>query len=131
ALTSVVFSGQITPAMSSLDGFELRLKNAAGSSNPFFLTYARAPVVLDNEKNDTADTAQEITVPCEIAGRIEKRRDRDWYVFTAKKGDVLNFRLLCDRVGAPGDMYFILKNATNPKAVQNVVEMDDNPDTLS
>ena len=131
ALTSLAFSGQVTPAMSSLDGFEYRLKNAAGTSNPAFLTYARAPVVLDNEKNDTPETAQEIAVPCEIAGRIEKRRDRDWYVFNAKKGAVLNFHLLCDRLGSPGDTYFILRNATNPKAIQTVVEMDDNPDVLS
>ena len=28
-----------------------------------------------------------MTLPCEIAGRIEKARDRDWYRFTAKKGE--------------------------------------------
>ena len=131
ALHSIVFSGLVTPAMSALDGFEYRLKNATGASNPYFLTFARAPVVLDNGNNDSADMAQEISVPCEIAGRIEKRRDRDWYVFTGKKGDVLNFELFGDRLGSPGDLYFILRNATNKKAVSTIVELDDNPDILS
>jgi hypothetical protein len=131
ALRSIAFGGQVTPAMSALDGFEYRLKNATGASNPYFLAFARAPVVLDNGNNDSAEMAQEITVPCEIAGRIEKRRDRDWYTFTAKKGDVYNFELFGDRLGSPGDLYFILRNATNKKAVSNMVEMDDNPDVLS
>ena len=131
ALHSISFSGQVTPAMSALDGFEYRLKNAVGSSNPYFLTFARAPVVLDNGTNDSAEMAQEVTVPCEIAGRIEKRRDRDWYVFTAKKGDTFNFDLFGDRLGSPGDFYFIVRNATNKKAVANMAEVDDNPDVLS
>ena len=53
------------------------------------LTYARASVVIENDDNDTPEKAQAVNVPCEIAGRIDKKRDRDWYVFDAKKGDVL------------------------------------------
>src|SRR5262245_46584642 len=84
------FSGRVEPPTAFLDGFEFRLRNAVGVSNPFLLTYAQAPVFVDNEANDTPETAQEISVPCEIAGRIEKKRDRDWYVFSAKKGEVYN-----------------------------------------
>ena len=65
----LTFSGLVGPAAGWLDGFELRLKNAAGSSNPFLIGLAVAPVVLDNGNNDTADTAQAVTLPCEIAGR--------------------------------------------------------------
>src|SRR6185437_3426868 len=77
----MTFSGLVAPAAGWLDGFELRVKNAAGASNPFLFGLAVAPVVLDNGTNDTAATAQAVAVPCEIAGRIEKRRDRDWYAF--------------------------------------------------
>src|SRR5262249_42703118 len=72
------FSGHLRPGAGALEGgFELRLKNAAGSSNPFLLTYARAPVVLDNEAtpHNTPETAQAVSIPCEIAGRVEKKRD--------------------------------------------------------
>ena len=41
-----------------------------------------------------------MTPPCEIAGRVEKLGDRDWYAFTAKKGDVYNIEVLSDRLGA-------------------------------
>jgi hypothetical protein len=124
----LTFNGHLTPTMSGLDGFEYRLRNATGSSNPFLVTFARAAVVLENEKHDTPETAQEVPVPCEIAGRIEKMRNRDWYSFHAKKGEVFSIEVYAERLGTPADMFFILRN---PAAKQDLTEQDDNPDTLS
>ena len=56
------------------------------------------------------DKAQVVPVPCEIAGRIDKPGDRDWYVFDAKKGETLMIEVFSDRLGAPNYMYFVLKN---------------------
>jgi hypothetical protein len=111
ALIRLTFSGAVPPKAAALDGFEYRVRNASGWSNPFLLTLARAPVVVDNEANDTAETAQPITLPCEIAGRVEKKRDRDWYTFSARQGEVYNIEVLSDRLGAPTYMYFVLRNA--------------------
>ena len=74
------------------------------------LTYANAPVILENDNNDTPDKAQLVALPCEIAGRIDKTRDRDWYVFDAKKGDTYLIEVMSHRLGANTDMYFVLKN---------------------
>jgi hypothetical protein len=121
-------SGYVPPRSSALDGFELRLRNEVGVSNPYLLTYTRAPVVLDNEANDTEETAQVVPVPCDIAGRIEKRRDRDWYRFTARKGEVFSIEVFADRLGSPVDMYYTLRPASAKGPGQ---EFDDNPDILS
>jgi hypothetical protein len=109
-------------------GFEYRIKNDTGTSNPFLMTFAKGPVVLDNEANDTADTAQEITLPCEIAGRVEKRRDRDWYRFDLKKGQTYSIEVFSDRLGAPTDMYFLLRN---PAAKQDIAEVDQHTEVLT
>jgi hypothetical protein len=108
----LAFSGRLDPKAASLSGFELRLRNATGTSNPFLLTFAKAPVVVDNGVNDTPETAQAITLPCEIAGVVEKRRDRDWYVFDAKKGQEFMIEAFGDRVGSEAFVYFALRNAT-------------------
>jgi hypothetical protein len=121
----LAFSGLVTPKMAGLDGFEYRVRNDAGWSNPFPITLARAPVVLDNGNNDTPAAAQPVTLPCEIAGHVEKPRDRDWYTFTAKKGEVYNIEILSDRLGAPTYMYFMLRDAKT-----DLKESDDNPDIL-
>jgi hypothetical protein len=128
ALNRLTYSGRLDPLASGLDGFEYRVRNAVGASNPFLLTFAQAPVILDNEANDTAETAQAVTLPCEIAGRIEKQNDEDWYSFTAKKGDVYNFDLFSERIGGQNDIYFSLRNAANN---QEIGEFDDEGTTLT
>jgi hypothetical protein len=124
----LAYRGHIGPKGSALDGFEFRLHNASRTSNPFLLTYARAPVVADNQDNDRPETAQEITLPCEIAGRIEKKRDLDWYTFTAHKGEVYSIETFGDRLGSPFDPYFLLRNAETKKTV---IESADNPDPIN
>src|SRR5262249_55796876 len=73
------FPGFVAPPSSGLDGFAFRLKNDTGWSNAYLLTLAQAPVVVELGDNDTAEKAQAVPVPCEIAGRVERPRDRDWF----------------------------------------------------
>jgi hypothetical protein len=113
----VAFTGRLDPKAAALSGFEVRVRNAAGTSNPFLLTFAKAPVVVDNGANDTPDTAQPVTLPCEIAGVVEKRRDRDWYSFDAKKGEVILIEALGDRVGSEAFVYFVLRNAATKQDI--------------
>lgn len=128
ALQRLNHRGYVSPSASVLDGFNLTIRNPAGTSNPYLLTYAHAPVVLDNGANDTPETAQDVTLPCEVAGWVEKPRDRDWYAFTAKKGDVFSVEAFGDRLGAPMDLYFTLRRADGK---QTVGEFDDNPEILN
>jgi hypothetical protein len=128
SLQRLVHTGHVPPKSSALDGFDFRLKNDSGTSNPYLLTYAQASVVLDNEANDTPETSQEVTLPCEIAGRIEKKRDRDWYTFSARRGDVYSIEAYADRLGSPIDLYMILREA---KTKRVLIELDDNPDILN
>jgi hypothetical protein len=117
-------TGFVGPHAAGLDGFEYRLHTPDGTSNPVLLAYATAPVVLEREPNDTPQTAQELPVPCEAVGRIDRRRDRDWYAFTAKKGEVLSLDLAGERLGAPSDFYLILRDGATGR---DLGEFDDPP----
>jgi hypothetical protein len=129
AAQQIDFSGRTDPLIATQDGFEYRIKNGPFSSNGVLLTYARAPVILEQEPNDTPETAQEVAVPCEIAGRINKNKDRDWYVFSAKKGDTFMIDLISNRLGADTDLFMTIRNATGKDAV-NMAQLDDNADSL-
>ncbi len=122
------YSGLVDPLRAMLDGFEYRLTGPTGISNPVLITFAKAPVILENDDNDTVEKAQAVTLPCEIAGRIDKKRDRDWYVFDAKKDAVYMIEVISHRLGAPTDMYFVLKNLATK---QEITTQDDNPESLS
>jgi hypothetical protein len=122
------FSGNVSPIMGLLDGFEYRIKGPGGTSNPFLLTFAKAPVILENDANDTPDKAQEVAVPAEIAGRIDKPNDHDWYSFTAKKGDVYVLELFSHRLGAPTDLFMSLRSMGGKQELAN---LDDQPAALT
>jgi hypothetical protein len=128
ALQRLAYRGHVGPVGGMMDGFEYRLRNKAGTSNPYLLTFAHAPVVLDKGDHETPEKAQAVTVPCEIAGRVEKKRDRDWYSFTAKKGEILSIELYGDRLGSPLDLYALLKNG-GPKGGL-IQELDDNNEAV-
>jgi hypothetical protein len=118
----------ITPPQGSLDGFEYRLGGPNGSSNGYLMMFARGPVQLEKEPNDKPESAQVIQVPGEIAGRVDKRDDRDWYSFTAKKGDVYSIELFGERLGSPADFYMTIRPA-DPKAGA-IAELDDTQEML-
>lgn len=115
-------NGLIAPHMLGLNGFAYRLQTPAGVSNPVLLGFAQAPVVVENDDNDVAAKAQRVAVPCEIAGRIDKRRDRDWYAFQAKKGDVFIIEVLSHRLGSTTDMHLSLYG---PDGKSVLAQLDD------
>ena len=127
ALQRLAYTGLVVPHSSMLDGFDYRIKNDVGQSNPFLMTYAAVPVVLDQGDNDEQEKAQKIATPCVIAGRVEKKADRDWYAFEAKKGQVLNIEAFAERLGVEMDLYFQLRN---DKGVL-ITEQEDTAEVLS
>jgi hypothetical protein len=127
ATQRLAFSGQMTPISSMLDGFDLRLKNEAGQSNPFLITYGHGAVVTDNGDNGAQAKALQVPTPCTIAGRIDKKGDRHWYAFSAKKGQVFNIDAFAERLGAPMDLYYQIRTAQGAL----ITEQDDNPEVLA
>ncbi len=121
--------GNISPATGVLDGFEYRVKNAAGTSNPVLLTYATGPITLDSGDNDTPEKAQAIAAPGDVCGMLEKKKDRDWYVFTAKANEVFVIETYAKRLGVPMDFYFELYRVDD-KNRQLINLFDENPDLI-
>ncbi len=118
--------GSVAPPQALNDGFEFRLPGS--NAVPIYLT--DVPVALEKgSDNDKPETAEAITVPGEVAGRIEKRGDKDWYSFAAKKGEGLYVELFADRIGSAMDMYFSVKAGTD-KYPDISGEQDDDPEVL-
>ncbi|MCI0680718.1 MAG: PPC domain-containing protein [Gemmataceae bacterium] len=123
----LAFRGFVPPPSALLDGFEHRLRNDAGVSNPALVGIARGALVIDNDANDSLAQAQDVPTPCEIGGRVEKKGDRDCYRFRAGNGQVLSIELFADRLGSAMDMEFTVHNAKGDK----LADQDDNPDILA
>jgi hypothetical protein len=120
----------IRPSDSTLDGFEYRLKTAKGSSNPFLLTVATAPVVLEQEPNSKPEQAQKLILPCEVAGSFQPIGDSDWFTFQAKKGDVYWVEVFSQRLGFGTDPFVLVQQMSEKEKGQvtatDVLELSDN-----
>ena len=125
----IAYKGRIDLRSAGADGFEYRLKGSAGLSNPVLIAFASTKVVVEKDAaNDRPESAEDIQAPCEIAGRIDKRLDRDWFALTMKKGEVFNIDLWCERLGASSDLYFTVRKAG---AMTDMAEEDDNPEIMN
>ncbi len=65
--------------------------------------------VFDEESNDTRETAQEVTMPCVVNGRIDRPDDRD--VFRFDGYGVLEAEVFARRAGSPVDSSLTLTDA--------------------
>jgi hypothetical protein len=112
------------PVLGLQDGFEFR-----HSGVPVF--FARTPVALESKRpNDTAKTAQEVFMPCELCGRIDVKNDADWYSFPGKKDVPLAIDLAAERIGGPSDVYFTVHDAKTGRELAGENQLDDDPEIL-
>jgi len=102
------YSDRLEPFQASLDGLEYRVASPDGPSNPVLVTLASAPMVLE-QANETPQTAQLLTPPCEVAGQFYPQRDVDWYRFEAAEGDKFWIELYSHRLGFPTDPALVIQ----------------------
>jgi hypothetical protein len=125
-----VVRDHIAPADSLQDGFAYTLQGPGGVSNPVPVYFAREKVVVKKNAGGTKmETAEPIPAPCEVAGMIARKNDRDWYSFDAKKGEPVMIELTGERNGSPADFFF---SVHNPAAKNDMMgpEQDDDADVL-
>jgi hypothetical protein len=95
------------PAALSVRGFYHRL-----NTEPFFVAFADAPVTLEQDGNDRAESAQKLSVPSEYVGQLFPAGDNDWITFDAKKGEVYWLEIFSHRLGVPTDPFFLVQRVT-------------------
>ncbi len=82
-----------------------------GSDTTVLIGLSDGPVTLDRDDNHGPATAQRISVPCDISGRLVDGNERDWFSFEALRGEVFCFDVLSQRLGAPTDLQLGVWNA--------------------
>ncbi|GBD35813.1 hypothetical protein HRbin36_00928 [bacterium HR36] len=125
------YSGTLIAADSVLDGFTYRLRAPQGHSNPVLVGISDQPVIPEQESNDSLEKPQEIAVPCELAGRVDRPGDHDWFAFTAKQGEVFWLEGYAERLGSPMDLYLeVYRIDPKDNKPQLVLEGDDIAESL-
>jgi len=128
----LTYSSLVGPHQAGMDGMEFRVTNNGLNSNPVLITPASAPVVQEGANNNSPDSPQKLTLPCEVAGQFYPQRDVDWYSFDAKKDDVWAFDVTSHRLGIPTDPALLIQRVfaddKGQPQITDVVFIDDLPD---
>jgi hypothetical protein len=114
-------------AATFLPRFEFRVRNSVGTSNGYPMLIARAPVFAEHEPNDSAETAQQIMAPGEVTGRLDNKKDHDWYAFKARKGETYLIDLWSERLGAATDLRMAIRDVANKRTL---ADLEDDPVNL-
>jgi len=97
ALTQIKL--KFTVAADAMPGVrDFRIIGPTGPSTIGQLVITQAPVISEEGKNDTQETAQAVAFPCTICGCVEKAEDVDFYRFTVAEPVALTFHCLAMRL---------------------------------
>jgi len=104
------------PADAPLGLYPIRLAAEGGLSNLRLIAVDELPQIVDNGANQDKAKAQAISTPCVVAGKIEAEKS-DYYKFSVKAGQRLNFEVLGRRLGSPIDPCLSLYSAKSPREI--------------
>jgi hypothetical protein len=100
------------PATWAVGFHEAQLPLAGKLTNPVSLVVTDLPTVFESaNSHDTAQTAQPVSAPVGINGRIQKEGELDVYSFPAKQGETFTFESVSRREGSPLDSVLRLLDA--------------------
>lgn len=107
---------------------EFRLATPNGASTVGQLVVVIDPVIVEQAKNDTLDTAQAVTLPATLCGAIEKNEDSDFWKFPVEAGQSFVFHVRSQRLQ---DKIHDLQTHVDPilflrDPAGNVIAMSDN-----
>jgi len=85
------------------------------------------PEIRETEPNDTLAQANRVPVPVTINGRIDRRGDNDYFIFTAQAGQALVMEVHARRLGSPLDSILYLYNAAGQELARNDDWVDPDP----
>jgi hypothetical protein len=115
---------RIDADQAGLTAISYRLDAGGILANPILLCSAAATAVTEAaDNNDTPETAQVLTVPCEVAGRLYPQRDRDWYSFMATQGQRFTIEVLSHRLGLSTNPSLVIQQVTTNDAGEEQVRL--------
>ncbi len=120
--TNSITSGNISPGVTFLAA-----PNGSEFSNLVPFAIEDWPEVREREPNNDSTTAQQITLPLVINGRIDQPGDADVFQITGTAGDEIVVEVTARRLNSPLDSILIILDASGQQLALN----DDQEDLAS
>lgn len=86
---------------------------------------------LESEPNNKATDAQQISLPCDIAGSFYPAADVDSFEFAAKKGEVWWVEVASERLGFPTNPFILVQHVHRNGSVEKLTDVAEMTDIAS
>ncbi|REJ71978.1 MAG: hypothetical protein DWQ29_22295 [Planctomycetota bacterium] len=109
-----------TPDQPAVGPHDVRLPMGESLTNPVPVVVSELPLVTEAPaENNTFETAQAVTIPAGISGRIESKADLDCFRFDAKQGDRISVEVVARRYWSGLDSVIRILNAEGKSLTEN------------
>ncbi len=92
---------RLAPSQTASDCFAFRLP---GSHAPVAISLTDVPVELEVAQASSPQSPQEVSIPVEVSGQLVAGDEKDWFAFSAKRGEVLWLEGFGERISSPVDL---------------------------
>lgn len=96
-----------------------------GSHAPVVIGITDVPVVRDQSDNHAPAAAQELSIPCEVSGQLVAGDERDWFVFAARRGEVIYLEAFGQRIQSPVDLQIGILRQSHLSEPQELAQFGD------
>ena len=97
----------------------LSVKKDGYQSNPMPFLIGNLPEILESESNNTDQTAQKVSLPQVVNGRIQTSNDIDYFSFQGEKGSTVSIKINARVLGSPLDAMIELSGPGLKTPVRN------------
>lgn len=75
-----------------------------GSHAPVMIGLSDIAISLDQSDNHSPESAQAVSVPCELSGQLADASEQDWFAIDVQRGEVLHLEGFGQRISSPVDL---------------------------
>ena len=98
-----------------------------GSHAPVMIGLSDIPVGLDQSDNHSPESAQVVSVPCELSGQLAEASEQDWFAINAQRGEVLHLEAFGQRISSPVDLQISIYDSEQQSLL---AQFSDQPENL-
>ena len=97
-----------------------------GSHAPVMIGLSDIPISLDQSDNHAPESAQNVSVPCELSGQLAEASEQDWFAIDVQRGEVLHLEGYGQRISSPVDLQISVYDSEQQSLLAQFSDQQDN-----
>ena len=97
-----------------------------GSHAPVMIGLSDIAISLDQSDNHAPESAQNVSVPCELSGQLAEASEQDWFAIDVQRGEVLHLVGFGQRISSPVDLQISVYDSEQQSLLAQFSDQQDN-----